>query len=238
MGHCGQLEWHICDKLIDRHPHIYGDVEANDEKTVKANWEQLKLKEGKKSVLEGVPKGLPSLVKAYRIQDKVRGVGFDWEHAGQVWDKVQEELAEFQAEVDVDPDRAADEFGDVLFALVNYARFKDINPDEALERTNRRFQARFQHMESAIQADVEQGGKTMAEMSLTELILTGVAQKRHCLRPPGMMRKTASIVRWLGLLSLVLIGLRVRPTRCSAVPDAGRGFGPKSLRNTAQRPVD
>ena len=116
-----------------------------------------------------MPKGLPSLVKAYRIQDKVRGVGFDWEHAGQVWDKVQEELAEFQAEVDVDPDRAADEFGDVLFALVNYARFKDINPDEALERTNRRFLARFQHMESAIQAGVEQGGKTMAEMSLTEL---------------------------------------------------------------------
>ena len=137
--------------------------------TVKANWEQLKLKEGKKSVLEGVPKGLPSLVKAYRIQDKVQGIGFDWEHAGQVWDKVQEELAEFQAEVDVDPDRAAEEFGDVLFALVNYARFKDINPDEALERTNRRFQSRFQHMESAIQADVEQGGKTMAEMSLTEL---------------------------------------------------------------------
>jgi XTP/dITP diphosphohydrolase len=159
----------ICDKLIDRHPHIYGDVEANDVKTVKANWEQLKLMEGKKSVLDGVPKGLPSLVKAYRIQDKVQGIGFDWEHAGQVWDKVQEELAEFQAEVDVDPDRAAEEFGDVLFALVNYARFKDINPDEALERTNRRFQSRFQHMESAIQADVEQGGKTMAEMSLTEL---------------------------------------------------------------------
>ena len=116
-----------------------------------------------------MPKGLPSLVKAYRIQDKVQGIGFDWEHAGQVWDKVQEELAEFQAEVDVNPDRAAEEFGDVLFALVNYARFKDINPDEALERTNRRFQSRFQHMESAIQADVEQGGKTMAEMSLTEL---------------------------------------------------------------------
>ena len=120
-------------------------------------------------MLEGVPKGLPSLVKAYRIQDKVRGVGFDWEHAGQVWDKVQEELAEFQAEVDVDADRATDEFGDVLFALVNYARFKGINPDEALERTNRRFQARFQHMEAAIQADTSAGGKSMAEMSLKEL---------------------------------------------------------------------
>lgn len=159
----------ICDKLIDRHPHIYGDVEANDEETVKANWEQLKLKEGKTSVLAGVPKGLPSLVKAYRIQDKVRGVGFDWENAGQVWDKVEEEIAEFQAEVDVNPDRAVDEFGDVLFALINYARFKNINPDEALERTNRRFQARFQHMEAAIRSDAGLGGKTMAEMSLSEL---------------------------------------------------------------------
>ena len=127
------------------------------------------MQEGKKSVLEGVPKGLPSLVKAYRIQDKVRGVGFDWEHAEQVWDKFEEELAEFIAEVDVDHDRAVDEFGDVLFALVNYARFKDINPDEALERTNRRFQARFQHMEAAIQVDAARGGKVMAEMSLAEL---------------------------------------------------------------------
>lgn len=159
----------ICDKLVDRHPHIYGDVQADDEETVKANWEQLKLKEGKKSVLEGVPKGLPSMVKAYRIQDKVRGVGFDWEHAEQVWDKVQEELGEFQAEVEAGSDRATDEFGDVLFALINYARFKDINPDEALERTNRRFQARFMHMEEAIQADAATGGKTMADMSLSEL---------------------------------------------------------------------
>lgn len=159
----------ICDKLIDRHPHIYGDVEANDEETVKANWEQLKLKEGKKSVLEGVPKGLPSLVKAYRIQDKVRGVGFDWENADQVWEKVQEELGEFQAEVAADSDRVTDEFGDVLFALINYARFKGINPDEALERTNRRFQARFQHMEAAIQAGLADGGKPMSEMKLEEL---------------------------------------------------------------------
>ena len=140
----------LCEKLIFRHPHIYGDVEANDEETVKANWEQLKLKEGNKSVLEGVPKGLPSLVKAYRMQDKVRGVGFDWDNEHQVWDKVEEELAEFKAELDVDAERATDEFGDVLFALVNFARFKDINPDEALERTNRRFRNRFQFMEKAI----------------------------------------------------------------------------------------
>ena len=160
----------ICDKLIHRHPHIYGDVGVQDEEEVKQNWEKLKLKEGKKSVLEGVPKSLPALVKASRIQDKARGVGFDWEEPNQVWEKVQEELGEFYVEVlSGDHDKIEAEFGDVLFALVNYARFKDINPDEALERTNRRFQARFQHMESAIQADVEQGGKTMAEMSLTEL---------------------------------------------------------------------
>jgi XTP/dITP diphosphohydrolase len=151
---------------VDRHPHIYGDVEANDEETVKANWEKLKLKEGKKSVLEGVPKGLPSLVKAYRMQDKVRGVGFDWDNEHQVWDKVEEELAEFKAELDVNQERATDEFGDVLFALVNFARFKDINPDEALERTNRRFRNRFQFMENAINlAD----GKTLSDMTLAEM---------------------------------------------------------------------
>lgn len=159
----------ICDKLVDRHPHIYGDVVANDEETVKANWEQLKLKEGKKSVLEGVPKGLPSLVKAYRIQDKVRGVGFDWDNADQVWAKVLEEMEEFQVEVAKESDRAADEFGDVLFALINYARFKNINPDEALERTNRRFQARFELMERMIQRGIETGGKPMTEMTLAEL---------------------------------------------------------------------
>ena len=123
----------ICDKLVERHPHIYGDVEANDEETVKANWEKLKLKEGKKSVLEGVPRSLPSLVKAYRVQDKVRGVGFDWDHVGQVWEKVQEELNELQDELNapkVNPDRVADEFGDVMFAMINYARFLDVNPDE------------------------------------------------------------------------------------------------------------
>ena len=159
----------ICDKLVDRHPHIYGDVKADDEETVKANWEQLKLKEGNKSVLEGVPKGLPSMVKAYRIQDKVRGVGFDWENADQVWAKVEEEIKEFQAEVEAESDRATDELGDVFFALINYARFKGINPDEALERTNKRFQERFQHMEQAIQKQVVEGGKSMAEMKLSEL---------------------------------------------------------------------
>ena len=115
--------------------HIYGDVEANDEETVKANWEKLKLKEGKKSVLEGVPRSLPSLVKAYRVQDKVRGVGFDWDHVGQVWAKVQEELTELQEELNaptVNPERVGEEFGDVMFAMINYARFLDVNPDEAL----------------------------------------------------------------------------------------------------------
>ena len=122
-----------------------------------------------KSVLEGVPKGLPSMVKAYRIQDKVRGVGFDWENADQVWAKVEEEIKEFQAEVEAESDRTTDELGDVFFALINYARFKGINPDEALERTNRRFQERFQHMEQAIQKQVGEGGKSMAEMKLSEL---------------------------------------------------------------------
>lgn len=156
----------ICDKLVARHPHIYGDVVAEDEDAVKANWEQLKLKEGNRSVLAGVPKSLPSLVKAYRIQDKVRGVGFDWDNAGQVWDKVQEELSEFREEVAAgDQERATDEFGDVLFALINYARFVGINPDEALERTNRRFRSRFMHMEEAVAED----GKALSEMTLPEM---------------------------------------------------------------------
>ena len=158
----------ICDKLVERHPHIYGDVEANDEETVKANWEKLKLKEGKKSVLEGVPRSLPSLVKAYRVQDKVRGVGFDWDHVGQVWEKVQEELGELQDEVTapkVNPDRVADEFGDVMFAMINYARFLDVKHEEAVERTTRRFIARFQHLEQAVARD----GKDLADMDLGEM---------------------------------------------------------------------
>lgn len=156
----------ISEKLISRHPHIYGDVEANDEETVKANWEKIKLKEGKKSVLEGVPKSLPSLVKAYRIQDKVRGVGFDWENASQVLDKIKEEMDELAYEVKKnDKDRIADEFGDVLFALVNYSRFLEINPDEALERTNRRFIERFKHLEESVNID----GKDLSEMPLAEM---------------------------------------------------------------------
>ena len=146
----------------------HGDVEANDEETVKANWEKLKLKEGKTSVLQGVPRSLPSLVKAYRVQDKVRGVGFDWDNATQVWDKVQEELGELKAEIDApvrNDERVSDEFGDVMFAMINYARFVDVNPDEALERTNKRFIARFQHLESAIRED----GKDLAEMTLAEM---------------------------------------------------------------------
>ncbi len=155
----------ICDKLISRHPHIYGDVEANDEETVKANWEKLKLKEGKKSVLEGVPKSLPSMVKAIRIQDKARGVGFDWDHEGQVWEKVNEELAEFKHEADKGSDKMEEEFGDVLFSLINYARFKNINPDDALEKTNRKFIKRFQYLETESAKD----GKRLGEMTLEEM---------------------------------------------------------------------
>jgi len=155
----------ICEKLISRHPHIYGDVEAADEETVKANWEKLKLKEGKKSVLEGVPKSLPSLVKAQRIQDKARGVGFDWEHDHQVWDKVQEELREFEAEAQKGSPKTEEEFGDVLFALINYGRFLDINAEDALEKTNRKFIRRFQFLETESAKD----GKQMGEMTLKEM---------------------------------------------------------------------
>ena len=156
----------ICDKLIYRHPHIYGDVEVKDEEEVKQNWEKLKLKEGKKSVLEGVPKSLPALVKASRIQDKVKGVGFDWEEPQQVWEKVQEELDELQVEVATgDHDKIEAEFGDVLFSMINYARFLDINPEDALERTNKKFIKRFQYLESK----AGQMGKQLSEMSLAEM---------------------------------------------------------------------
>lgn len=134
----------ICDKLIDRHPHIYADVEVANEEEVKQNWEKLKLKEGKKSVLEGVPNSLPALVKASRIQDKVAGVGFDWEAPNQVWEKVEEELQEFKEEVKSgNKDAMESEFGDVLFSMVNYARFLKINPEDALERTNKKFKSVF-----------------------------------------------------------------------------------------------
>ena len=156
----------ICEKLIHRHPHIYGDIEVADEEEVKRNWENIKLKEGKKSVLEGVPNSLPALVKANRIQDKVAGVGFDWEQPHQVLQKVQEELAELQAELaSGHADRMEAEFGDVLFSLVNYARFLDINPENALERTNKKFIKRFQHLEKR----AKESGKTLKDMSLSEM---------------------------------------------------------------------
>ena len=140
----------IAEKLIFRHPHIYGDVEVNNAKDVADNWEKLKLKEGKKSVLEGVPKSLPPLVKAVRVQEKASGVGFDWEEPAQVWDKVMEELNELKHEVDSNADKSKmqDELGDLFFALVNYSRFLEINPEDALEHTNRKFIRRFQYLES------------------------------------------------------------------------------------------
>ena len=156
----------ICEKLIHRHPHIYGDVSVKDEEEVKQNWEKLKLKEGKKSVLEGVPRSLPALVKASRIQDKVKGVGFDWEESHQVWDKVQEELEELQVEVQSgNQDKIEAEFGDVLFSMINYARFLNINPEDALERTNKKFIKRFQYLESK----AGELGKSLKDMTLAEM---------------------------------------------------------------------
>lgn len=162
----------ICEKLIHRHPHIYGDVEANDEETVKANWEKIKLKEkGNKSVLGGVPRSLPALVKAMRIQEKARGVGFDWEKKEQVWEKVEEEMQEFKREFNaesggpIDAEKAMSEFGDLLFSLINYARFIDINPEEALERTNLKFIKRFKYLEEQSARE----GKSIADMSLEEM---------------------------------------------------------------------
>jgi MazG family protein len=161
----------ISDKLIERHPHVYSDVVANDEETVKTNWEKIKLKTGNKSVLEGVPKSLPALVKAIRIQDKARGVGFDWEKKEQVWEKVEEEMQEFKKEFNVvnseamNKERVMAEFGDLLFSLVNYARFINIDPEEALERTNKKFIKRFQYLETESAKD----GKKIGEMTLPEM---------------------------------------------------------------------
>ncbi|OGX87584.1 nucleoside triphosphate pyrophosphohydrolase [Hymenobacter glacialis] len=162
-----------CEKLIYRHPHIYGDVQADDEETVKRNWEQLKLKEkgNTTGVLGGVPTSLPALVKAMRIQEKARGAGFDWEQPEQVWEKVKEELGEFGDEYShgqperMNAERAADEFGDLLFSLVNFARFAGINPEEALERTNRKFISRFQYLEAAATAN----GQHLADLTLAEM---------------------------------------------------------------------
>ncbi len=156
----------ICDKLVHRHPHIYSDVSVADEDEVKRNWEKIKLKEGSKSVLEGVPKSLPALVKASRIQEKVAGVGFDWEKPNQVWEKVEEELKEFREEVNAkNQDEAEAEFGDVLFSLINYAKHLNINPENALERTNKKFIKRFQYLENKA-SDM---GKELSEMTLKEM---------------------------------------------------------------------
>jgi XTP/dITP diphosphohydrolase len=162
----------ICEKLVSRHPHIYGDVKVANEEEVKQNWEKLKLKEkGNKSVLGGVPQSLPALVKAMRIQEKARGIGFDWEEKAQVWAKVEEEMQEFKEQFDTEKEEAIDfekaeaEFGDVLFSLVNYARYIDINPETALERTNKKFIKRFQYLESK----AKDLGRELSDMTLAEM---------------------------------------------------------------------
>jgi XTP/dITP diphosphohydrolase len=161
----------ICEKLINRHPHIYSDVAAETEEQVKQNWEKIKLKEGNKSVLGGVPSSLPALIKASRIQEKARGVGFDWEEKAQVWAKVEEELQEFKNEFNIadgatmDKEKAEGEFGDLMFSLINYARFLNINPEDALEKTNRKFIKRFQYLENK----TAENGKSLKDMSLTEM---------------------------------------------------------------------
>ena len=162
----GDVANSISDKLISRHPHIYGDVKVENEEDVKRNWEQLKLKEGKKSVLEGVPKSLPTVVKASRIQEKVAGVGFDWEKPEQVWEKVQEELEELNEEIKKgNKENTEKEFGDVLFSMINYARFIDVNPENALEKTNKKFINRFQFLEKIAKKE----GKNISEMTFAEM---------------------------------------------------------------------
>ncbi len=159
---------HNCDKLIKRHPHIYGDVKVNSEEDVKQNWEKLKLAEGKKSILAGVPQSLPALIKAYRIQDKVKQVGFQWENAEQVWDKVQEEMNELKVETLAakrNPENIEEEFGDLLFALVNYARYINVDPESALERTNKKFTRRFEFIEN----QVNKSKGDLKQMTLEEM---------------------------------------------------------------------
>ena len=156
----------VCDKLVERHPHIYGDVVADTEEEVKENWEKIKLKKGKKSVLQGVPKSLPAMVKSTRIQEKARGVGFDWDNKEQVFEKVKEEFSELHKEVEKnDVSAIEDEFGDVLFSMINYARFIGVDPEMALERTNKKFIRRFQYLE----AESKKDGKEMGEMTLDEM---------------------------------------------------------------------
>ena len=156
----------VCEKLIIRHPHIYGDIKVDNEEDVKRNWEKIKLKEGNKSVLGGVPKSLPALVKASRIQDKAAGVGFDWDNIDDVFAKVKEEIEELHAEVKAQKHTAIEaEFGDVLFSLINYARFLKVNPEDALERTNKKFIARFQYLERK----AAESGKSLRDMTLAEM---------------------------------------------------------------------
>ena len=167
----------ISAKLVNRHPHIYSDVIVENEDQVKSNWESIKMKEGKKSVLSGVPKSLPALVKAYRIQEKVKGIGFDWEESHQVWDKVKEELDELNEEVEAGSplDKIENEFGDVLFSLINYARFIGVNPEDALERTNQKFSKRFMYLENKA---VEIGRK-LKDMSLSEMDVFWEESKKY-----------------------------------------------------------
>ncbi len=155
----------ISEKLINRHPHIYGDVKVSGSDDVKTNWENLKLKEGKKSVLEGIPNSLPAMVKAYRMQEKAASVGFDWPTKEEVWKKVEEELQEFKKEVELKSNKIEDELGDVFFSLINYARFIDINPENALERTNKEFIRRFQYIE----AEAKKISKNLSDLSLAEM---------------------------------------------------------------------
>ncbi len=163
----GDVLKHINEKLIRRHPHIFSDTKVQGEEDVKANWEKIKLKEGRKSVLEGVPNSLPAMVKAYRIQEKVKGVGFEWDHVEQVWEKVKEELGEFEREISLgeSKEKAEKEFGDVLFALINYARYIDVNPENALERTNKKFIQRF----SIIEEEATKQGRALNDMTLEEM---------------------------------------------------------------------
>ncbi len=167
----------LCEKLISRHPHIYGDVVVADEQQVKENWEKLKLKEGNKSVLGGVPKSLPAMIKASRIQDKAKAVGFDWENKNQVWDKVQEELSELKEEIETDKadkEKIEQEFGDVLFSLINYARFIDVDPESALEKTNKKFIKRFQYLEE----ETRKQGRALEDMTLEEMDIYWNAAKK------------------------------------------------------------
>lgn len=155
----------ICEKLIRRHPHIFSTTHVENAEDVKVNWEKIKLKEGNRSVLGGVPQSLPAMVKAYRIQDKAHGVGFDWDDPNQVWDKVEEEMEEFKAEMNKDSEKKEEEFGDLMFALINYARHNGIHPEDALEKTNKKFIRRFKYIEESARAQ----GRSIAELNLDEM---------------------------------------------------------------------